>query len=255
MSAATDATEQLGVLKDKAEEVRMLVSPALLATEVRPTPRATDVHPTPRATEVRPRRRALPGLVDRRAAWYGMVEEAVLDLSSSLPEGTEDYDARKLLEFLFGLRRAIAADPKATDKRGEVELATMMISDILRRIVRRLEHSEFDDPRAAADYVFTTLRNVGVTDLSRLLGVTTKTVNAWKAGRPVTRNAERVVVVAQLLTHLRSSMTPVGLVMWFDAPRHQLDRATPLQLLDENAANASEMLMPLARGARGQLAS
>ena len=35
----------------------------------------------------------------------------MLDLSYALPEGTEDYDARKLLEFQVGLRRAIDADP------------------------------------------------------------------------------------------------------------------------------------------------
>ncbi|MGI8845558.1 MAG: hypothetical protein ACR2HC_05195 [Thermoleophilaceae bacterium] len=64
-----------------------------------------------------------------------------------------------------------------------------------------------------------------------------------------------MVVLAQLLTHLRASMTPVGLVMWFDAPRHQLGGRTPLQLLNEHEATAREALMSLARGARGQLAS
>lgn len=118
-----------------------------------------------------------------------------------------------------------------------------------------MEQEELDDPRAAADSVFATLRNVGVGDLSRLLGVSTKTVNAWRAGRPVTRNADRVVVLAQLLTYLRASMTPGGLVMWFDAPRHQLGGRTPLELLSENEATAREVLVSLARGARGQLAS
>ena len=64
-----------------------------------------------------------------------------------------------------------------------------------------------------------------------------------------------MVVLAQVLTYLRASITPAGLVMWFDAPRHQLDGATPLELLDEDEANARERLLSLARGARGQLAS
>lgn len=192
-------------------------------------------------------------LADLRAGWYQRVEGAVLDLSNALPEGTEDYDARKLFEFLIALRRAIAADD-GSDARGEAELATMRMGDVARRIARRLEHNELDDPRAAAASIFQTLAGVGVGDLSRLLGVSTKTVNAWKAGRPVTRNAERVVVLAQLLTHLRASMTPVGLVMWFDAPRHQLGGRTPLELLDENEAAARETLVSLARGLRGQLA-
>src|SRR6185436_7250302 len=115
-----------------------------------------------------------PGLAERRMAWYQELEDAVLDLSNALPEGTEDYDARKLFEFLVGVRRAIAADPG--DERGEIELTTMQMGDVARRIARRLEHNALDDPRVAADFVFSTLQGVGVGDLSRLLGVSTKTV-------------------------------------------------------------------------------
>jgi len=192
---------------------------------------------------------AAPAPGERRWDWYQKLEDAVLDLSNALPQGTEDYDARKLFEFLVGVRRAVAAEASA-----DIELGTMMMGDVASRIARRLEHDALDDPRVAADFVFATLRGVGVGDLSRLLGVSTKTVNAWKAGGPVARRADRVVVLAQLLTHLRASMTPVGLVMWFDAPRHQLDGRTPLELLDESEASARERLLALARGARGQLA-
>jgi hypothetical protein len=215
---------QMSVLRHKAEQVEDLVSP-------------------PRS-EVQ--------LAERRWAWYQGLEDAVLDLSNSLPEGTEDYDARKLFEFLIELRRAITADPEATD---DIELATIRMRDVVHRIGRRLEHNSLDDPQAAARSIFTTLSTIGVGDLARLLGVSTKTVNTWKAGGPVTRKAERVVVLAQLLTYLRASMTPRGLVMWFDAPRHQLGGRTPLEVLDENEAVARETLGSLARGARGQLAS
>lgn len=219
MCAITQPADPIGVLRQTAERVEQLARP--------------------------PHRPAQPDL-----DWYHALEDAVLELSHALPEGPEDYDARKLFEFLVGLRRAVAAgsDP-------EVELAALKLGDVVRRITRRLEHEELDDPRAAADSVFATLRNVGVGDLSRLLGVSTKTVNAWRAGRPVTRNADRVVVLAQLLTYLRASMTLGGLVMWFDAPRHQLGGRTPLELLSENEATAREVLVSLARGARGQLAS
>jgi hypothetical protein len=196
-----------------------------------------------------------PGLAERRMAWYQELEDAVLDLSNALPQGTEDYDARKMFEFLVGVRRAIVADPSGTDDRGEIELKTIQLRDVVRRIGRRLEHDELDDANVAARAIFATLKGVPVTDLSRLLGVSTKTVNTWKAGGPVTRKTGRVVVLAQLLTYLRSSLTPAGLVMWFDAPRHQLRGRTPLQLLDEDGpAAAREQLVPLARGARGQLA-
>lgn len=237
MSAVAEVAEHMTVLRHKAEQVEEMVSP----------PRSV--------SERRPQTVAEEPLSERRWSWYQVLEDAVLDMSNSLPEGTEDYDARKLFEFLIELRRAITADPEATDERGEVELATMKMRDVVRRIGRRLEHNVLDDPNSAAQSIFATLPSIGVGELSRLLGVSTKTVNTWKGGGPVTRNAERVVVLAQLLTYLRSSMTPVGLVMWFDAPRHQLGGRTPLELLDENEAAAREALVSLARGSRGQLAN
>jgi hypothetical protein len=126
---------------------------------------------------------------------------------------------------------------------------------VVRRVGRRLEHDALDVPRTAADYVLAALPGAGAGELGRLLGVSTKTVGAWRAGRPVTRNADRVVLAAQVLTHLRGSMTPRGVLLWFDAPRAQLDGRTPLQLLDEDGpAAAREPLTALARGLRGQLA-
>lgn len=231
MSALAD-TPQMGSLRHKAEHVRELIGPV----------RSAPVHDE----------------VEAARAWrlrsYATLEDAILDLSSALPQGTEDYDARKLFEFLVGLRRAIDADPDVRDARGEVELHTLMMRDVLQRIERRLLHDELDDPRAAADFVFATLARIGAGDLARLFAVSTKTIGAWKAGRPVTRNGERAVVLAQLISYLRASLTPVGIVMWFDAERDQLDGRTPLRLLDRDVASAREPLVALARGARGQLA-
>lgn len=227
MSAVAEAPDLMTHLRLKAQDVQVLATQG----------------PAPGA-----------GAVERRWAWFHALEDAIVELSDALPEGTEDYDARKLFEFLVALRRAIAADGDGADAAGEVALGTAMLADVVGRIARRLEHDELDDPRRAARAIFTTLRGVGVGDLARLLGVSTKTVNAWRAGGPVTRNATRVVVLAQLLTYLRASMTPVGLVLWFDAPRDQLGGRTPLALLDENEALAREALVRLARGGRGQLA-
>jgi hypothetical protein len=241
VSVVLEENHEIAVLREKAEQVRELIAPEQAGKDGRP--------------ESRPAAEAEGTRAEWRWEWYRRLEDAVLDLSNALPEGTEDYDARKLFEFQVGLRRAIDADPTATDQRGEVQLAMLRMADVARRIGRRLEHSALDDPRAAADFIFATLRGIGVMDLSRLLGVSSKTVNAWKAGGPVTRNAARIVVLAQVLTYLRASMTPVGLVMWFDAPRHQLGGSTPLELLGDDQANAREQLLWLARGARGQLAS
>lgn len=198
---------------------------------------------------------ARPGQRSGREAWFTRLEDAMLALVRSLPDGGEDYDAGRMFEFSVGLRRAIEAAPDGADPGGAIELATLMIGDVVRRVDRRLEHDALDEPRAAADFVFATLPSAGAGDLGRLLGVSTKTVGAWRAGRPVTRNADRVVLVAQVLTHLRASMTPRGVVLWFEAPRAQLDGRTPLELLDQDGpAAAREPLTALARGLRGQLA-
>lgn len=190
----------------------------------------------------------------RRADWYRRVEDAVLDLANALPAGTEDYEARQLFVYLTELRRALDADPKAADKDGHVALAAMQMADVARRLDRRLEHAILEDPAEAARYLFEQLGSVGVGDLARLLGVSTKTIGAWRSGKPVKQKVERVKLVAQLVSYLRYSMTPTGLVMWFGNEADVLDGRSPVALLGDGVAAAWEPLVSYARGGRGQLA-
>ena len=192
--------------------------------------------------------------VARRWEWYRRVEDAVLDLVNALPAGTEDYEARQLFVFLTELRRALDADTKTTDKDGQVRLAAMRMGDVARRLERRLEHSVLEDADEAARYVFEQLDSIGATELARLLGVSTKTVGAWRSGKSVKQKVARVKLVAQLVSYLRYSMTPTGLVMWFDNEADLLDGRSPIQLLDESVSAAWEPLVSYARGGRGQLA-
>jgi len=196
----------------------------------------------------------LKARVERRWGWYRRVEDAVLDLTNALPAGTEDYEARQLFVFLTELRRAIDEDAKTTDKAGRVRLAAMKMVDVARRLERRLEHSVLENPDEAARYVLAQLDSIGVTDVARLLGVSTKTVGAWKAGKPVKQRVERVKLVAQLVSYLRYSMTQTGVLMWFDNATDSLGERSPLQLLDESVRTAWEPLVTYARGGRGQLA-
>jgi hypothetical protein len=196
------------------------------------------------------------GLGERRRAWYREIQDAVLDLSKTFPEGVDDYDVRKLLEFVVELGHLIDRDRDAADPKGEIEIATMRAADVVRRIRRRLLRQHLDDPRSALDFIFGTLMNVSTTDLARILGTSTKTVNSWRQGNPVRQTAKvhRVLTVAQVLTYMRDSMTPHGLVMWFEAERDQLGGRTPLQVFEDDPG-ANELLVGLARGSRGQLAS
>ncbi len=232
MVAAVEATSRL--IRDQASRIEDLVQPSRAVRE-----RALDRQGIDESA-----------LAERRQRWYREIEDAVLDLSNALPQGPEDYDARKLFEFLIELRRAVSDDP--CNHGGDVELATARMLDVVRRISRRIDHERIDDPQLAAASIFEALRGLPARDLGRLLGVSEKTVGAWRTGGVVERNSARVVVVAQLLTYLRASMTPRGLMMWFEAERPQLGGKAPLELL-ERPAEASEPLTALARGARAQL--
>ncbi len=230
---ADTVVPDLDVLRAKVEHVEDLVTP----------PASEDEEHLGRGTRAA-----------RRMAWYRGVEDAVLDLSNAMPEGLEDFDVRKLLESLVELRRLLDSDADASDPGGEVELVTLQTADIVQRIRRRLLHQRLDDPQVAAEFILRSLTGIPVGELATLLGVSTKTVSAWRHGGAVRQNTRRIVVIAQTLAYLRGSMSPRGAVMWFDAARDQLRGETPLQLLERDAAAAHAALVELARGGRGQLA-
>lgn len=190
----------------------------------------------------------------RRMAWYREVEDAILDLVNALPAGTEDYEVIQLFKLLVDLRRVIDEDTEAEDRAGRVALTAMRMGDVIRRLARRLEHSVLENPEEAARYVFAQLDSIPVTDVARILGVSTKTVSAWRSGKPVRQRVERVKLVAQLLSYLRYTMTQTGLVMWFEDEADLLDERSPLQMLSESVSSAWAPLISYARGGRGQLA-
>lgn len=193
-------------------------------------------------------------LVERRDHWFRSVQDGVLDLSKSLPEGTQDFDARKLFEFLLELQYAIQRDSSASDSLGEVELATMRMADVLHRLTRKLSHSALDDSETAVRFVFQALPEATNVDFAELLDVSTKTISTWRAGGAVSRNANRVVLVAQVISNIKSSLTPRGVLMWFSARRPQLSEMTPIELMNQDLATAQDALITISRGLRGQLA-
>jgi DNA polymerase/3'-5' exonuclease PolX len=193
----------------------------------------------------------------RRLEWYRRVEDGVLDLFSVLgraPEVEASYEMTQLFTFITELRHAIEADPDANDARGEVELTAKKMLDVVKRLERHVQHSILDYPDDAARYIFEHLDALDVTAQARLLGVSTKTVGAWKRGEPVKRNKDRVILLAQLLTYLRHSMTQTGVKLWFENTVDRLGGQAPLELLEMGTAEASEQLIAFARGGRGQLA-
>ena len=223
-------------LLSKAGELEGLVQP----------PASSDEHPE----------RELEERKARRWGWYRTLEDGVLDLANLLPAGTEDYEARKLFEFLTELRRAMEEDLEVTDRSGHVALACAKMDDVLARMARRLEHTALEDPQRAAEYLFESLAPLSTSDIADLLGVSTKTIGAWKRGGPIRTHSGRVRLVAKLCCYLLPATTPLGFLMWFRASADLLAGKSPLELLGggEPTPEAWNELVDFARGARGQLA-
>ena len=191
---------------------------------------------------------------ERRIAWYHRLYDALFDLVNALPAGTEDYESLQLFKLLAELRLAMDEDTKVIDKDARVSLTAMKMGDVVRRLARRVEHSVLENPDEAARFVLAQLSELPVTDIARLLGVTTKTVGSWRGGSPVRQKAGRVKLVAQLVSYLRYSMTPTGMLMWFENEADMLNGRSPIQVLDESVSSAWMPLISYARGGRAQLA-
>lgn len=192
-------------------------------------------------------------VADRDRQFAGLREE-VLQLARSPLWRAHDL-ARELLLTLEDLRAAVEADPDALDPEWREREAMMRMRVVIQAMVRQLDHAAIDSPPVAAKLVAETLADVEVGEVARLLGATSKSVENWRSGRveQIKRNPSRVALVGQLVYELRDSMTPRGVLMWFDRPREQFGGSTPRELLDANVADAAGKLLPLARGGRGQL--
>src|SRR3954465_9221704 len=116
-------------------------------------------------TELRSKAGRVEDLVERMVD-YRKVEDAVLDLANALPAGTEDYEAKQLFVFLTELRRAI-------DDGGDVQLAAMRMGDVARRLERRLAHAALESPDEAVRFTLANLEPLTVTEVAKLLGVST----------------------------------------------------------------------------------
>jgi hypothetical protein len=232
---AAEIAEAVGHLEDVEER---------LLGERRPDPATEKTHPA-----------ELSEISLRRLAWQRQVLDAVVRLSDVFPERIDGYDVRKLLEYTVELGRLIEADPEGHDADGQIDLAKLRVTDVMRRIQRRLTQQHLDDPAAALEFLFGVLATVNMNEIAVLLGTSPKTAAAWKSGSPVRQSARRrrIVLVAQLSSYLRDSLTPHGLVMWFEASREQLGGRSPLAVMGDGDAADQERLLDLARGSRAQL--
>lgn len=181
------------------------------------------------------------------------IEDAVLDVAAPRDEGVQDHEVTSALVLLIELRH-LHADAGAVPPVAELLRLLVSLTDVLRRVVRRAEHEQLDDPARAAAYVRGQLDKLPAADVAALVGVSERTWSSWGRGGAI-RKGERVVLITQLLTYLRRSMTQRGLLLWFGNEQPALGGASPAQLLDGDLAEARVALVPIARGGRAQLAT
>lgn len=192
--------------------------------------------------------------VTERDRWFERVRGEILTLARD--DAWRDHALKvELLLTLEDLRAEIALDGDALDEGWKVRYAMKIMEDVVRAMLRQLDHAAIDDPTYAARFVAEELAHVEVREVARLLGATTKSVQNWRSGRvdQIKRNPKRISLIGQLVYELRNSTTPYGIVLWFDAPREQFGERTPRELIDADVADAARKLLPLARGGRAQL--
>ena len=177
-----------------------------------------------------------------------LVVDAALDAVAGLPEVAGGAEARKLLLFIRQLRHAAAASDAAG-----AWLSALSVQDVLRRISLRLERELVEDAGVALRVVDELLPEVSAQELATILGVSAKTLAAWRDGAEIrSRDAKRLVLVAGCLLLLRATMTPTGLLMWFQAPVAQLDGRSPVQEMERDMNDAWTRLQDFAAGGRAR---
>ncbi len=189
-----------------------------------------------------------------RERWFGELNRLIRSVTKSEAWRAHDL-ARELLVTRDDLLEAIEADPDATDPEWRERAALMRMKVVVEAMRRQLDHHAIDRPEFAAEFVSSTLADVGDGAVARLLGTTPRMAGKYRTEgvKAVRKNPERVTLVGQLVYELRTGRTPRGVLMWFDAGRESLGGQTPLELIEEDVAKARERLIPLARGGRGQL--
>ncbi|MGI8731373.1 MAG: hypothetical protein ACR2LK_15565 [Solirubrobacteraceae bacterium] len=191
-----------------------------------------------------------PMQADTPAGVFRELEDAVLDLANTLPRAVGDAEAIPLMRFLADFRRALADG----DVNG-AELAAAKVRDVVARLSRRMQKERFEDPRAAFAFIDQALDGQESKDIAGLVGVTPRTLSTWRGGGAVQSRRQRVRVVAELVGLLRTSMTPSGLLMWFEDAADALDGKPPIALLASDDRAAWARLTAYARGGGAQLAA
>ena len=147
-----------------------------------------------------------------------------------------------------------ALPSEETDDRRELRIAVERIRQALRDLLD--EHPVWrGGPKHAA--VWLRQQGLRVNDLAEILGVSESTIRRWVSdedeSQPSGELAERVVVIAKVVNHLRHAITARGMVQWLERPHPELDGRAPIDEVKD--ADSYRRLINLASGARSFVAT
>ncbi|HUH08879.1 MAG TPA: hypothetical protein VML96_13850 [Egibacteraceae bacterium] len=174
--------------------------------------------------------RRVPGEV-RRA--IGRVTEARESSTESELETLDPYLVMALDSGLLAAWRAFES-PAGDQRRRRVRVAVEQVRQALRDIREDGAVSDARPVKDVAGWIDDALDSAQA-DIAGLLGVSLRQYQRWvsktDAAAPRGEDAQRVRVLARLVSHLRHALTGPGVVAWLATGHPALDGAAPASLL------------------------
>ena len=183
------------------------------------------------------------------------IRDAVRRLAAAIPETPEplnEMDPYLRSALLTAVIHALRSEEN--EDRKELRIAVERIRQALRDLLD--EHPVWrGGPKHAA--VWLRQQGLSVDELEGLLGASETTIRRWvkpeDESGPSGEQADRVVVIAKIVNHLRHAMTPRGAVQWLRRPHPALDDRAPIDEVKD--AESYRRLIHLASGARSFVAT
>ena len=219
---------------------------------IAPAPAAHDFWAV--APELRDRANEIQDALERADTLHE-IGDAVVGLAGALPTLADDYteaDPYLTRALHSGTIEALLA--VRDEDRAKLRLAVERIRQALRDML-----DERPVWRAGTKDAAVWLGSVGLStdDLAEVFSVSSDTVRRWTKPEntqvPSDDHADKVVVVAKIVNHLRHAMTPRGAVQWLLRPHPMLDDRRPVDELKD--AESYQQLIRLASNARSFVAT